>query len=85
MIPIKMSFIKKVCIKRLAQEEICDIISNNACWVHYTRTKELPYLKHLLENQVHEPWVIKLAFDRIDRQFNILWKEFNRYKNFIDT
>ena len=76
---------KKLCIKQIAKEAICDIIKDNACLIHYMRAKELPYLHHLLINKVHEPWIINLAVKRIDNQMKMLWKEFNRYKNFIDT
>ena len=38
--------VKSLCLRRLAMEEICDIICKNAEYIHFVRTIELPYLKH---------------------------------------
>ena len=35
--------VKSLCLRRLATEEICDIISNNAAYIHFVRTIEFPY------------------------------------------
>ena len=75
--------VKSLCLRRLATEEICDIISNNACFIHYTRTKDLPYLKDLLDKNIHEKWVIERHLNKIDKQMSSLRKEFEKYNNFI--
>ena len=75
--------VKSLCLRRLATEEICDIISNNAEYIHYIRTIEFPYLKHFLENGIRKRWEIKQAFDKTNAKMTLLINEFMRYKNFL--
>ena len=68
----------------MATRVICDLVIDNSVFIHHTCQKELPHLKQLLENKAHEPQVIKKRFEWIERQFEFLWAEFNRYQNCID-
>ena len=74
---------KEILLVGLATEVICDMVTDNSVFIHYTCKNELPYLKQLLENGIQEPWVIKEGVERIERQFEMLWVEFKRYENFI--
>ena len=75
--------VKSLCLRRLVTEEICDIISNNAAYIHFVRTIEFLYLKHFLENGIRKRWEIKQAFDKTDKKMSLLINEYERYKNFL--
>ena len=78
-----VEIVKSLCLRRLATEEICDIISNNAAYIHFVRTIEFPYLKHFLDHDIQEKQAIKQAFDKTNAKMSLLINEYERYKNFL--
>ena len=75
--------VKTLCLRKLIEESICDIIAKNARYMHFVRTIEFPYLKHFLENGIRKRWEIKQAFDKTDKKMSLLINEYERYKNFL--
>ena len=63
-------------------EAICDIISNNARYMHFVRTIEFPCLIFALE-QGAPTKEIKKIFNKSDAKMSFLFREFERYRNFL--
>ena len=75
--------VKTLCLRKLIEESICDIIAKNARYMHFVRTIEFPYLKHFLDHDIQEKQAIKQAFDKTNAKMSLLINEYERYKNFL--
>ena len=73
---------KTLCLRRLVEESICDILGKNARYMHFVRTIEFPLLKHVLEQGAPKEEVIKV-FNKADTKMSFLFREFERYRNFL--
>ena len=74
--------VKALCLRKLIEEEICNIIAKNARYMHFVRTIEFPLLKHVLEQGAPKEEVIKV-FHKSDAKMSFLFREFERYRNFL--
>ena len=74
--------VKTLCLRKLIEESICDIIAKNVRYMHFVRTIEFPCLQYALE-QGAPTKEIKKVFNNADAKMSFLFREFERYKNFI--
>ena len=74
--------VKALCLRKLLEEEICNIIAKNARYMHFVRTMEFPCLIHVLKQGAPKEEV-KKVFDKADAKMSFLFREFERYRNFL--
>ena len=74
--------VKALCLRKLIEESICDIIAKNANYMHFVRAKEFPCLIFALEQGAPKEEVQKV-FDKADAKMSFLFREFERYRNFL--
>ena len=74
--------VKTLCLRRLIEESICDIIGKNARYMHFVRAMEFPCLIFALE-QGAPTKEIKKIFNKSDAKMSFLFREFQRYRNFL--
>ena len=75
--------VKALCLRKLVEEEICNIIAKNARYMHFVRTKEFPFLKFAIDNGTHNWKMIRRVFHKSDAKMSFLFREFERYRNFL--
>ena len=77
--------VKALCLRKLIEEEICNIIAKNARYMHFVRTIEFPLLKYAInENPNNKNFkIIKRVFHKSDAKMSFLFREFERYRNFL--
>ena len=69
-------------VRQVVTEMICDIIANNAGYLHYVRTEGLPLLIKALQIGGPKEEIGKM-FHIIDVKMDFLFREFERYSNFL--
>ena len=75
--------VRTLCLRKLVVEAICDIIVNNASYMHYVRTIEFPFLKFAIDNGAYDWKMIRRVFHKSDAKMSFLFREFERYRNFL--
>ena len=74
--------IETMAVRKVVTDMICDIITNNAGYLHYVRTEGLPLLIKALQLGGPKKEISKM-FHIIDVKMNFLFREFQRYRNFL--
>ena len=74
--------VRTLCLRKLVVEAICDIMVGNASYMHFVRTIEFPCLILALE-QGAPTKEIKKIFNKSDAKMSFLFREFERYRNFL--
>ena len=69
-------------VRQVVTEMICDIIVNNAGYIHYVRTQGVPFLQKALKMGRSKKEISKM-FHIIDAKMDFLFREFKRYSNFL--
>ena len=75
--------VKALCLRKLIEEEICNIIAKNVRYMHFVRTIEFPLLKFAIDNGCHDWKMIRRVFYKSDAKMSFLFREFERYRNFL--
>ena len=74
--------VKALCLRKLIEEEICNIIAKNARYMHFVRTMEFPLLKIAIKQGAPKEEV-RRVFNKADAKMSFLFREFERYRNFL--
>ena len=74
--------VETMMIRKVVTEMICDIVSNNAAYMHYNMTKGLPLLLKALQTGGPKQEIEKM-FHIIDVKMDFLFREFQRYSDFL--
>ena len=74
--------VKALCLRKLIEEEICNIIAKNARYMHFVRTIEFPFLKFVIKQGAPKEEV-RRVFNKADAKMSFLFREFERYRNFL--
>ena len=74
--------IPTMAVRKVVTEMICDIIVRNADYMHYVNSKGLPLLLKALETGGPKKEIDKM-FQIIDSKMDFLFREFERYRNFL--
>ena len=69
-------------VRDIVTEIICDVIVENAGYMHYVRTKGLPLLLKALETGGPKKEIRKM-FNNIDAKMNFLFCLFERHRHFL--
>ena len=69
-------------VRKVVTEMICDIIVRNADYMHYVNSKGLPLLLKALETGGPKDEIGRM-FEIIDTKMDFLFREFERYRNFL--
>ena len=69
-------------VRNIVTEIICDVIVENAGYMHYVRSKGLPLLLKALETGGPKKEIRKM-FNNIDAKMNFLFCLFERHRNFL--
>ena len=75
--------VKTICLRKLINEEICNIIAKNAEYMHFVRTIEFPCLKLAIEDDFYDWKAIRTVFHRTDAKMSFVFCEFKRYSDFL--
>ena len=75
--------VKALCLRKLIEEEICNIIAKNARYMHFVRTIEFPFLKFAIDNGAYDWKAIRTVFHRTDAKMSFVFCEFKRYSDFL--
>ena len=74
--------IPTMAVRKVVTEMICDIIVRNADYMHYVNSKGLPLLLKALETGGPKDEIGRM-FEIIDTKMDFLFREFERYRNFL--
>ena len=74
--------VRTLCLRKLVVEAICDIIVNNASYMHFVRKMNLPMLMIAMKKGVPKE-EIREALNKTDAKMTFLFREFERYRDFL--
>ena len=74
--------VETMAVRKVVTEMICDIIVRNADYMHYVNSKGLPLLLKALETGGPKKEIDKM-FQIIDSKMDFLFREFQRYRDFL--
>ena len=74
--------VQTMVVRKVVTEMICDIIVRNADYMQYVHSKALPLLLKALETGGPKDEIGKM-FEIIDTKMDFLFREFERYSNFL--
>ena len=74
--------IETMAVRKVVTDMICEIIMRNAGYMHYIHSKGLPLLIKALKTGGPKKEISKM-FHIIDVKMNFLFREFQRYRNFL--
>ena len=74
--------IETMAVRKVVTEMICDTIVRNADYMHYVHSKALPLLLKALQTGGPKDEISKM-FKIIDTKMDFLFRELERYRNFL--